>query len=254
MAEQFIDERVAVVTGASSGFGQNIVRELAARDWTTVGLATREDRLAALAEEVGGEYEVCDITDPAQVEIAAGRILDRHENIGLLVNSAGMAMRERLAGVGPEEAEKVIATNYLGSLRVVRALQPGLEASGGADIVDIVSAAATIDNPNSGPYSVSKAAQLAASRMLRADLRPSGIAVHSVLPGKAHTEGHPQKPSSSPLSKLTRTDVEAVTAVVLDRVGRRPSEVYVPRILKAIGVINGIAPVTAGRIIDSILG
>jgi NADP-dependent 3-hydroxy acid dehydrogenase YdfG len=54
---------VAVVTGASSrGFGEQIVRDLAAEGWLTISLARREDRLAALAEEVEGEYQICDVS------------------------------------------------------------------------------------------------------------------------------------------------------------------------------------------------
>lgn len=254
MTEQIADRPVAVVTGASSGFGESIVRELAADwGWSTVAVARREDRLAELVDQVGGEYVVCDITDPDQVRDMAGIILGRHGSIDALINCAGEPMREHLGEADPYEAGRVMETNYLGGVRVVQALRPGLEAAGRADVIDVVSAAATVDNPNSGAYSASKKAQLAASRMMRSDLRAGNIAVHSVLPGKADTEGHPQAPSSSPISRLTRTDVETVTRAVLGRIGRRPGEIHVPRILKAVGIANDLAPVTVGRIVGKVL-
>lgn len=254
MTEQLTDRPVAVVTGASSGFGANIVRELATSwDWHTVAVARNEDRLAALVEEVGGEYVVCDITDPDSVRSMAGTILGRHGRVDVLVNSAGEPMRTPLADTDPDAVLDILDTNAVGAMRVVQALRPGLMAAGRADVIDIASAAATIDNPNSGPYSVSKKAQHGVSKMMRRDLRVDGIAVHTVLPGKADTEGHPQQPSSSLFSKLTRTDVESVTEAVLGRIGHRPGEVHVPRILKAVGVINGIAPVTTGRIVSKVL-
>jgi len=67
--------RIAVVTGASSGIGAEIARLLTHRGWRCVLLARREDRLRLLAEEIGGEYEVCDITDREAVERVAARIL-----------------------------------------------------------------------------------------------------------------------------------------------------------------------------------
>jgi NAD(P)-dependent dehydrogenase (short-subunit alcohol dehydrogenase family) len=255
LTEQLTDRPVAVVTGASSGFGANIVRELATSwEWHTVAVARNEDRLAALVEEVGGEYVVCDITDPDSVRSMAGTILGQHGRVDTLVNSAGEPMRTPLAETDPDDVLGILETNTVGALRVVQALRPGLRAAGRADVIDIASAAATIDNPNSGPYSVSKKAQHAVSKMMRRDLAADGIVVHTVLPGKADTEGHPQPPSSSLFSKLTRTDVESVTEAVLGRIGQGPGEVHVPRILKAVGVINGIAPVTTGRIVNKVLG
>lgn len=256
-----VERRVAVVVGASSGFGENITRRFAEQGWLTVGLARREDRLHALAAETEGEYEVCDLTDPEQIGVATNNILARHRGIGVLINSAGMAMRERFidaeAGevtcADAGEVEKTMKTNYLGLFLITGRLLPGLQNKDPAlsgDIINIVSAAGTITNPSSGAYSASKHAQLAASRAMAVDLRPTGVRVHAILPGKADTEGHPQEPSKSLLSKLTRTDVDTVTEVVLGRIGRSSSETYVPKILKAVGVASTIAPVTTTRLVS----
>ena len=81
---------VAVVTGASSGIGAELARALAAKDWHCVLLARREERLRPLAEEIGGEFELCDVSDRTAVDAAAARVLERHPQIDLLVNNAGV--------------------------------------------------------------------------------------------------------------------------------------------------------------------
>ena len=70
--------KIAVVTGASSGIGEATARELARRGWRPVLVARRQDRLEQLATELGGEYEVCDVSDRADVDRAAAAILQRH--------------------------------------------------------------------------------------------------------------------------------------------------------------------------------
>ncbi|MDX6412527.1 MAG: hypothetical protein QOE91_2043, partial [Gaiellaceae bacterium] len=85
--------RVAVVTGASSGIGAAIARRLAADGWHCVLMARREEQLRQLAGEIGGDVEVCDVSDRAAVDAAAARVRERHPAIGLLVNNAGIGAR-----------------------------------------------------------------------------------------------------------------------------------------------------------------
>jgi NAD(P)-dependent dehydrogenase (short-subunit alcohol dehydrogenase family) len=90
--------QVAVVTGASSGIGAATVRLLAERGWTCVSLGRREERLRALP----GEYEVCDVSDRAQVEEVAARVRERHPQLELLVNNAGIPARTSFLDGDPE--------------------------------------------------------------------------------------------------------------------------------------------------------
>jgi uncharacterized protein len=185
--------RVAVVTGASSGIGAEIARLLAARGDLCVLLARRAERLEALAEELGGEAEPCDVSDRATVESVAARVLERHPKIDLLVNNAGIAGRTSFADGDPEVIERLIRINYLGGVWCLRAFLPGLRAAAPADVVNIVSVSGVVAGPPSGPYSASKHAQLAFSRTIAAELRGERIRVHTVKPGFTETEGFPQK-------------------------------------------------------------
>jgi uncharacterized protein len=185
--------RVAVVTGASSGIGAEIARLLSARGDLCILLARRADRLHALAEKLGGEVEVCDVSDRAAVESVAARILERHPKIDVLVNNAGVPGRSRFLDGDPELIERLIRINYLGSVWCLRAFLPGLRAAAPSDVVNIVSVSGAVAEPRSGPYAASKHAQLAFSRASAAELRRESIRVHTVKPGFVETEGFPQK-------------------------------------------------------------
>jgi hypothetical protein len=184
--------KIAVVTGASSGIGAEIARLLSARGDLCILLARRADRLQALAEELGGESEVCDVSDRAAVEAVAARILERHPKIDVLVNNAGIAGRTRFLDGDPELIERLIRINYLGGIWCLRAFLPGLRAAAPSDVVNIVSVSGVVAEPRSGPYAASKHAQLAFSRAAAAELRRERIRVHTVKPGFVETEGFPQ--------------------------------------------------------------
>ena len=141
--------KIAVVTGASSGIGEATARELARRGWRPVLVARRQDRLERLATELGGEYEVCDVSDRADVDRAAAAILQRHPRIDLLVNNAGIPGRGTFFSLEPERIEAVLRTNYLGGVWMVRALEAALQP--GAHVVNVVSVAGTVAFAPAGP-------------------------------------------------------------------------------------------------------
>ena len=180
---------LAVVTGASSGIGAALARRLARDGWSLVLLARREGRLRELAQELGAEYEICDVSSREDVDRVAASVLERHPKINLLVNNAGVPGRRDFLSADPEIIERVIATNYLGSVWCLRAFLPGLEAAAPeAHVANIVSVAGTVAFPPSGPYSASKHAQLAFSRATTRQLRGRGVHVLTVLP-RLHRDG-----------------------------------------------------------------
>ena len=249
--------RIAVVTGASSGIGEATARELAKRGWSLVLLARREDRLAAVAEELGAEWEVCDVSDRAMVDEVATRILERHPAVSLLVNNAGIPARGSYLDLEPERIEQVLAVNYLGGVWCLRAFEPGLRAaaSGGgrAHVVNLVSVAGTVAFAPAGAYSAAKHAQLAFSRSTAALLRGSGIQVHAVMPGFVETEGFPQRTAlRSPLLRRFIIDADRVARSIADAVEKGKGEVTVPWfpyrfISMAQALVPGMFAVFAGR-------
>ncbi len=242
--------QVAVVTGASSGIGEALARELAARGWLCVLLARREERLRALAEDVGGEYEVCDVSDRAAVEAVAARVLERHAQLKLLVNNAGVPARADFLTGDPERIEQVMRTNYLGGVWCLRAFLPGLEAARPSDVVNVVSIAGTVAFPPSGPYSASKHAQLAFSRATSASLRGRGISVHTVNPGFVETEGFPQRAVlQSPFFRRTVLDPEDLARHIAGRIGKGAGETMIPRLFRLPGMLQAVAPNLVARLL-----
>jgi short-subunit dehydrogenase len=241
--------QVAVVTGASSGIGEAIARALAARDTQVVLLARREDRLRALAQELGAEYEVCDVGKREDVERVAAAVLGRHPRIELLVNNAGIPGRRGFTSIEPGRLEELVRVNYLGGVWCLRAFLPGLEAAGRSDVVNIVSVAGTVALGPGGPYSASKHAQLAFSRATAIELRPRGIHVHTVNPGFVETEGFPQATVlRSALLRRVVVEPNHVARQVLKAIDRDRRETFVPRWYRAAAVAQALAPGLLARL------
>jgi short-subunit dehydrogenase len=242
--------QVAVVTGASRGIGAAVARKLSSRGWLCVLLARDEQRLRALAAELRGEYEPCDVSDRAAVEAVAARVLERHPRVNLLVNNAGISARAGFLDGDPERIEQVLRTNYLGCVWCLRAFLPGLEAARPSDVVNVVSVAGTVAVPTSGPYSASKHAQLAFSRATSASLRARGIRVHTVNPGFVETEGFPQRDAlRSAFFRRTVLEPEDVARHLADRIGQRPSETTIPSSFWLPGVLQALTPNLVARLI-----
>ncbi|MGZ4334363.1 MAG: SDR family NAD(P)-dependent oxidoreductase [Gaiellaceae bacterium] len=240
--------QVAVVTGASSGIGEEIARGLSRRGWLCVLLARREDRLRALADEIGGEVEVCDVSERASVEATAARVLERHPQVHLLVNNAGVSGRSTFLDGDPEVIEGVMRTNYLGSVWCLRAFMPALEAAAPSDVVNIVSIAGEVAFAPSGPYSASKHAQLAFSRATAAQLRRRRIRVHTVKPGFVETEGFPQAWLPA-FAKPFVVGPETVATHVLRSIDHGRGETSVPWYYRPLGSLQAVLPNVFARVL-----
>jgi NAD(P)-dependent dehydrogenase (short-subunit alcohol dehydrogenase family) len=248
-----MERRVAVVTGASSGIGEAIARELSRRGWRCVLLARRAELLEALATELDGEWEMCDVADRAQVDEVAARVLARHAAIELLVNNAGVPARGSFLDVDPERVEHVLDVNYLGGVWCLRAFEPGLRAAaaeGGAHVVNVVSVSGTVVFAPAGAYGAAKHAQLAFSRSTAALLRSSGIRVHTVLPGFVETEGFPQRTKlRSPFLRRFVIEPDDVAKAVVRAVERNKGEVTVPWFpYRPVSIMQALLPGLVARI------
>ncbi len=220
-------QRVAVVTGASSGIGEAAAKTLAAQGFHVVVVARREDRLNALADEIRGTAVVADVTDDRAVEALAAGL----SRVDVLVNNAGGAWGlESVADADLEHWQWRWETNVMGTLRVTRALLPKLIDSGDGLIVTVTSVAAMETYDGGAGYTAAKHAQGALHRTLRGELLGRPVRLTEIAPGAVETEfslvrfdGDRQRADAvySGMTPLVAADV----AEVIGFVASRPSHV-----------------------------
>jgi NADP-dependent 3-hydroxy acid dehydrogenase YdfG len=227
MAKTGRNERVAVITGASSGIGAATARILAAQGFHVVAVARRSDRIRALASEIGGTAIVADVTDEAAVETLASKV----DRVDVLVNNAGGA--RGLAPVADADLEHwrwMWETNVIGTLRVTRALLPKLIDSGDGLIITVTSVAALEVYDGGAGYTAAKHGQGALHRTLRGELLGKPVRLTEIAPGAVETEfslvrfdGDQQRAEAvyTGITPLVAEDV----AEVIGFVASRPSHV-----------------------------
>ncbi|QKW20375.1 SDR family oxidoreductase [Kitasatospora sp. NA04385] len=205
-----LNTRTAVVTGAASGMGEAIARQLVADGARVALLARRADRLAELAAELGPNALAvpADVTDQDSVD-AAGKLV--HETFGrvdLLVNAAGVMLPNPIDDGRIDEWSRMIDTNVTGVLRMIRAFGPDLveaaAAGATADLVDISSIGADVVFPNYAVYGATKAALTQLSAALRSEYGPRDVRVTNIEPGLTDTElgTHIDNPALGPDGQL----------------------------------------------------
>ncbi|HET6625543.1 MAG TPA: SDR family oxidoreductase, partial [Nocardioidaceae bacterium] len=158
----------AVVTGASSGIGEATARRLAAEGFHVFCAARREERIAALAEEIGGTAVRCDVTDPDSVQRLCDVVGDR---LDVLVNNAGGAIgSDPVATADPAHWRAMFEVNVIGLLNVTKALLPALVASGAGVVVNLGSTAGRIAYEGGAGYTAAKHGTQVVTETLRLEL------------------------------------------------------------------------------------
>ncbi|MVA76777.1 SDR family NAD(P)-dependent oxidoreductase [Auraticoccus sp. F435] len=175
----------AVVTGASSGIGAATARALAGEGFAVVCAARREERVRALAEEIGGTALRCDVTSPADVAALAEAV---GPSCALLVNNAGGAFgQEPVAEADFEAWQRMYETNVVGAGRVTKALLPALRRGRG-QVVFITSTAADASYEGGAGYNAAKSAERAVVGALRLEIVADPVRVVEIAPGMVATE------------------------------------------------------------------
>jgi NADP-dependent 3-hydroxy acid dehydrogenase YdfG len=182
-------ERIAIVTGASSGIGRECARELARQGFTLVITGRRRERLDALLTELRGDAYTLDVRDLDAITAFARSVESSHGRVDVLVNNAGLALgRDPLADTLDDDWVRMLETNVLGVARVTRALLPLLRRAPAAHIINIGSIAGFEAYAGGGGYTASKHALRAITQTLRLELNGEPIRVTEVAPGMTETE------------------------------------------------------------------
>lgn len=178
-----LEDKVAIVTGAASGFGEAIARRYAA-EGARVVCADLNDQLGKkVADEIGGAYVHADVADRDDVKAMVGTAVDRYGRLDTMVNNAGITHVNRpMLEVGEEEFDRIFAVNvksiYLAALEIV----PLMREQGGGCIINTASTAGLRPRPGLTWYNASKGAAITMTKSMAAELGPDNIRVNALCP------------------------------------------------------------------------
>lgn len=180
----------ALVTGASSGFGENFARQLSRRGTALVLVARRGERLEKLAAELGTEVEVlpADLTDPEGLAGVEDRLRDPANPIDLLVNNAGVGTTGGFATLPMAAEVNKVAVNITALMRLCHAALPRMAQARHGGILNVSSISSVTPVPWATTYGATKAFVTAFSENLNREVRSSGVHVTALLPGPSATE------------------------------------------------------------------
>jgi len=218
-----LKDKVAVVTGASSGLGLAFSRVLIEKGATVFGLARRVEKLAAARESLGERFMpvACDVTDEDAVAKAFETVHAGADHLDILVNNAGLGKFGKVDEMPLAHWDVQMETNLRGVFLCTRAaLAPmkrqNAESGFGGHIVNVASVAGLIGNPNLGAYNATKFGLRGFSEALMKEVRDDGVKVTCIYPGSVETEFAAVAGVSGSSNPMTADDIAATVVHVLE--------------------------------------
>ncbi|MFA0812516.1 SDR family oxidoreductase [Microbulbifer epialgicus] len=180
-------DRVALITGCSSGIGRELALTLHRRGTIVIATARRPESLQELAD-LGIATEALDVNCQADINRVVHALKAAYGRLDILINNAGYGQMGPLLELDTRALEKQFRTNVFAPLALVRACVPLMRAGRGGIVCNIGSVSGVLATPFSGAYCASKAALHTLSEVLRLELKPFGIRVMTVQPGAIASE------------------------------------------------------------------
>ena len=233
-----LQNKVAVITGASMGIGEEIARLFLAEGAKLVLCARDLARQQQAQERIGGGDNVvsvgCDVSQRSQVDAMAQTALKKFGRIDILINNAGFGLNDSVAELDMAQARRLFDTNLFGAMECMQAVIPIMRGQGGGDIVNISSVSGHIATPYASVYAASKHAMNAVGFAARMELKRHNINVLTVCPGYIATnfiknmtkkEGA-QRPGGSVKYAVTP---DVVARATLKGMLKRKRHIFTPR-------------------------
>jgi 3-oxoacyl-[acyl-carrier protein] reductase len=179
-----LENRIALVTGASRGIGHAIAEQLARDGAKVIGTSTSEEG----AKKVPGIGMVLDVRDPTQIEFVISEIQKQHGDIAILVNNAGITRDNLALRMKDAEFDEVIDTNLRAVFRLSRGVMRGMMKARWGRIINITSVVGASGNAGQANYAAAKAAVVGMTKSLARELGSRNITVNCVAPGFIDTD------------------------------------------------------------------
>jgi uncharacterized protein len=178
----------ALITGASSGIGDEFARQLAGRGYDVVLVARRKDRLERLAGELPTTAHVIECDLGSDAPNLSGKVAQLGVNVDLLINNAGFGLRGHFADLDPEREAEMIRVNCEAVVTLTHAFLPAMIERGSGGVITVASTAGMQPVPYETTYAASKAFAIALMEALSMELRGTGVRCLVVNPGPVKTE------------------------------------------------------------------
>ena len=218
-----LQNKVAVVTGASRGLGLAFAEALAGRGATVYGLARSADDLAEIESDLNGAFHgiPCDVRDRAAIRAAFEQVGAEAGRCDVLVNNAGLGRFDAVDALSEADWDAMMDTNVTGLFLCTQAAVPMMKAQNaahgfGGHIVNIASIAGLLGNPSLSGYNASKFAVRGFSEALMKELRDDGIKVTCIYPGSVGTHFRDESGGVGSANPMRAEDVAATVIHVLE--------------------------------------
>jgi uncharacterized protein len=239
------DSSTCLVTGASSGIGAEIARQLAARGRGVTLTARRKHRLEELAAELNERHGVraetvaCDLSSPAARKRMVKTVADRGLDVEVVVNNAGFGSAGRFQELDPEAELRMVRTNVEAVVDLCTAYVPAMVERRRGAVLNVASVAAYQPVPRQATYAATKAFVLSFTEGLHVDLKGTGVTATALCPGPTRTEfgdtaGIPDELFEIPGLVYTAEQMAVAGVEAMER-GRRTVIPGVPNLVGALG-------------------
>lgn len=194
MQKLFINDKVAIITGASKGIGQSIAEMFANAGAKVVISSRKVENLQPVAESIqsqGGEVTAipCHTGDESAVTSLVKEVVSKYGGVDILVNNAATNPHfGPLLSAGDSEWDKTFDINVKGYFRMAKAVYESMKTRGGGKIINVASIAGIKPSPQMGVYGVTKAAVIMMTKTLAIELAPDNIQVNAIAPGFVKTK------------------------------------------------------------------
>jgi short-subunit dehydrogenase len=251
--EKAVRDKVVLITGASSGIGEQAARQIGTAGGTVLLVARSADKLDALAAEINGaeaggtaHSHPCDLNDYEAIDAMTAGVLSEHGRVDVLVNNAGKSIRRAIEHSYDRfhDFERTMQLNYFAPVRLILAFLPGMRERKSGQIVNVSTMGVQTRVPRFGPYIASKSALDALSDSIQAEVANQGVRLTTIHMPLVRT---PMIAPTGIYKRFPALTPEEAAEMISEAIVRRPR-----RIVPPFGHAAAFADAVTPRVMDTV--